>query len=98
MDSDSHFDVHSDAHSFHSTLSTSSSIPDLQERGDKTVGPTTATPPPLQSSLMVKIPEPGDFSLRATGFVSTPDASSRNDWVRLNVGGKIFATTRLVQG
>ena len=24
------------------------------------------------------------------------DAASRSDWVRLNVGGKVFATTRLV--
>ncbi len=35
-----------------------------------------------------------DFALRRTTQLSTPEAPSRNDWVRLNVGGKIFATTR----
>ncbi|XP_064383753.1 BTB/POZ domain-containing protein KCTD9-like isoform X2 [Halichondria panicea] len=41
-----------------------------------------------------RVREPTDFSLRRTTLLSTPEAPSRNDWVRLNVGGKIFATTR----
>ena len=94
-----------DTHSVHSDCS---SITDLRERVEKiSVIPTstTASPPPSSPSQPppVSTPpqstrtlEPGDFGLRATAFVPTPDAPSRNDWVRLNVGGKIFATTRLV--
>lgn len=99
--SDTQFEVHSDAHSLNSTLSTSSSNTDLRDQvyvEKMSVVPTsTSTSPPLQppSSLVTKTAvEPGDFGLRATSFVPTPDAASRNDWVRLNMGGKIFATTR----
>lgn len=55
--------------------------------------PPVSSPPPIPQSTRTL--EPGDFGLKATAFVPTPDAPSRNDWVRLNMGGKIFATTRL---
>jgi uncharacterized protein YjbI with pentapeptide repeats len=35
-----------------------------------------------------------DFTLRKTTHVPSPDGPSRSDWVRLNVGGRVFATTR----
>eukprot|EP00731_Ephydatia_muelleri_P020396 Em0013g123a len=38
--------------------------------------------------------EPADFVLRRTAYCLLPDAASRCDWVKLNVGGKVFATTR----
>ena len=40
--------------------------------------------------------EPIDFALRRTSAFPTDDATSRHDWVQLNVGGRIFATTRFV--
>lgn len=49
-----------------------------------------------EATTKAQVREPPDFTLRRTTLLPTPGAPSRNDWVRLNVGGKIFATTRSV--
>ena len=94
VDTDVQFDSpsegHSDGHSMHSALSTSSSIVDLRDK--ISIAPPTTSPPPPQ--LLSTTTASGDFGLRVTAFVPTPEAASRNDWVRLNVGGRVFATTR----
>ena len=89
-------DVQSDAHSLNSVLSMSSSIVDLREKScDPSGGSSPQSVPTSTTALVVsKTPEPGSFGLRVTASVSSPDATSRHDWVRLNIGGKIFATTR----
>jgi hypothetical protein len=38
--------------------------------------------------------DPISFSLRKCNTIPSSEASSRHDWVRLNVGGRIFATSR----
>ncbi len=97
-DSDAPFDSPSDVQSMHSALSTSSSIVDLRDRTDKVnaapTSTTTTSPPPHPVATIASTTESGDFGLRVTAYAPTPDAASRNDWVRLNMGGRIFATTR----
>ena len=89
-------DMQSDAHSVNSLLSTSSSYADLREKSlDPSGGSSPQFVPTSTGAVVVaKTPEPRDFGLRVTASVSSPDATSRHDWVRLNIGGKIFATTR----
>lgn len=74
-----------DSHSLHSVHSahTSShpSTPD-SHRTERALCPTC------------RLAEPMDFVLRQTSTFPSPDACSRHDWARLNVGGRIFATTR----
>ncbi len=91
-------DGQSDAHSMNSILSTCSSIGDLREKIlDHPSGgssPQLVVPASAGALEVTKTPEPGGFGLRVTAPVSSPDATSRHDWVRLNIGGKTFATTR----
>lgn len=89
-------DIQSDGHSLNSILSSSSSIADLRE---KSLDPSGGSSPQSAAAstgavVVAKTPEPGDFGLKVTASVSSPDATSRHDWVRLNIGGKTFATTR----
>ena len=76
-----------DSHSLHSVHSahTSShpSTPDMH-RTERALCPSC------------RLSEPMDFVLRQTSSFTSPDACSRHDWARLNVGGRIFATTRCV--
>lgn len=58
---------------------------------------TPDSSPPITSHNVVSLTpstEVPDFILRKTVSAPSSDGTPRSDWVRLNVGGRVFATTR----
>lgn len=56
--------------------------------------PSPSLPPPPPAVVAKKLSDPTNFELRRTSIFPPEDAASRRDWVRINLGGKVFATTR----
>ena len=99
--------THTCIHTFHKHSHTHTNVcaetpPDLSLLGPQVNGGAHSYPPtptPSHKSLSMatsshKESVVADFFLRKTSTAPSPDAGSRGDWVRLNVGGRVFATTR----